>query len=1106
MEDEACCIRCPSPPRPAPLRQRAQLVAWLLGLCCFLLPGFQARVSAAPGTGIELPLRFEAVGQNGVIPNNVLSALAQDQKGFLWVGSAAGLLRFDGYNFRQLQLPALQAQQRGGASIDSRSLGFVRVLLSGRDGRLWIGSDSGGLVVHDPVNESTTLYRHDPAQPERTVPSGTVLALAEAPDGQIWLGTALQGLSRFDPVGQTFEHFRHEPGRAGSLPDNSVQTLLLDRQGTLWIGGLGGLARKAANSDRFEPVPLPGLGTGTGTAIVLRLHQAEDGQIWLGTQQGDLALIDPGSRRLRVIDATGPRGAVYAMAQAGPSQIWVGRAGGLELRAVSDGRLLQTLRHNPRNPSSLGGNEVRCLLQDRGGWMWVGGFGGGLQRHDADNQSIGVRKLDEDGDAVFDDPNARSLLELDSGEVWVGTTSQGIGVLDAQLKVRRQIDLRAALRRGPQEAVRVSTLARAPDGTVWVGVDSQLLRVDGQGRALQSLGVGQGRMRRTVFGREGELWIGTQDGLFQLPPGQNAARRISLAGGVALKGEVNAIAEGADGTLWVGGEAGLFLRPVGSSELQAVPMAPGQGLRNSIITGLLIDRRQRLWVDTATGLHQMSGWDGRQASFDAISDRKGIGGRSFGANLLDDERGRIWSQNYVYDPNRDHLYELTPADGADAGTSWFRSYTRLRDGRFLFGAGRGLLVVDPEKFEGWAYQPPVVATELRIDGQRMPAGALGSGLRLNPQQRSFSLEFSALDFSDPGRLRYAYQLEGYDRGWVNTSSAQRIASYSNLSPGRYLLKVRASNRSGLWSPQELTIPIWVQPAWWQTWWLRLALALLASGLLYALVRWRTGYLERRQRVLEERVRERTAELEALSAALQEKSRALEEKSLALEDLSLSDPLTGLRNRRFLAQHIEADVAMTLRRHEAQARQGGVLPEDADLVFFLIDIDHFKDINDRFGHAAGDRLLRQMRDRLRQVFRDTDYLVRWGGEEFLIVARGSPRSHAPELAERMRALVAEKPFVLDADGLVLHKTCSIGFACFPLSPQHPRALDWNRTVDVADAMLYAVKRGGRDGWMGVLQASSGSAQQLRERAAADWLQAEGVMRLSSPGLGAALKSG
>ncbi len=1074
-----------------------------LGLFGLLLVGLHARVSAAPGTGSDLPLRFEAVGQNGVIPNNVLSALAQDPQGFLWVGSAAGLLRFDGYNFRQLQLPA-QPAGAGLAAAEARSLGFVRVLLTGRDGRLWIGSDSGGLVVHDPARESTTLYRHDPAQPERSVPRGTVLALAEAADGQIWLGTALQGLSRFDPVQQRFEHFRHEPGRAGSLPDNSVQALLLDRQGALWIGGLGGLTRKAPDSDRFERIPLPGLGP--APAIVLRLRQAEDGQIWLGTQQGDLALIDPGTRRVQLIDQKGPRGAVYALAQGGAGQMWVGRASGLELRAVSDGRLLQTLRHNPRNPSSLGGNEVRCLLHDRGGWMWVGGFGGGLQRHDADNQSIGVRKLDEDGDAVFDDPNARALLELDHGEVWVGTTAQGIGVLDAQLKVQRQIDLRAALRRGPQEAVRVSTLARAQDGTAWVGVDSQLLRVDGQGRALQSLNVSQGRLRRTVLGREGELWIGTQDGLYQLPPGQSAARRITLAGGVALKGEVNAIVEGADGTLWVGGEAGLYLRPAGSGEFRPVPMAPGQGLRNTIITGLLIDRRQRLWVDTATGLHQMSGWDGRQASFDAISDRKGIGGRSFGANLLDDERGRIWSQNYVYDPNRDHLYELTPADGADAGTSWFRSYARLRDGRFLFGAGRGLLVVDPEKFEGWAYQPPVVATELRVDGARMPAGALSAGLRLSPQQRSFSLEFSALDYSDPGRVRYAYQLEGYDRAWVSTSSAQRIASYSNLSPGRYLLKVKASNRSGLWSPQELAIPLWVQPAWWQTWWLRLGLALLATGLLYALVRWRTGYLERRQRVLEERVRERTAELEALSAALQEKSRALEEKSLALEDLSLSDPLTGLRNRRFLAQHIEADVSLTLRRHEAQSRQGGALPDDADLVFFLIDIDHFKDINDRFGHAAGDRLLRQMRDRLRQVFRDTDYLVRWGGEEFLIVARGSPRSHAPELAERMRALVAEKPFVLDADGLVLHKTCSIGFACFPLSPQHPRALDWNRTVDVADAMLYAVKRGGRDGWMGVLQASTGSAQQLRERAAADWLQAEGVMRLSSTGLGAALKPG
>ena len=1063
-------------------------VAGLLALCAWAVPALAA--SAGPG---DLPLRFEAVGQNGVIPNNVMAALAQDQQGFLWVGSAAGLLRFDGYSFRQLQLSE-------GADGSRRSLGFVRALLVGRDGRLWIGSDSGGLAVHDPASERTQLYRHDPSRPEASVPPGTLLALAEAPDGQLWLGTALNGLSRFDPARQRSVHYRHQPGRAGSLPDNSVQALLLDRDGTLWVGGLGGLSRKPAGSEQFEPVALPtrprGAAARPAQPIVLRLHQAEDGQIWVGTQQGDLARVDPASLRVQSLDQGGVRGAVYALSQGGAGQIWVGRAGGLELRAVADGRLQQALRHNPRNASSLGGNEVRCVLRDRGGWMWVGGFGGGLQRHDADQLSIGVRKLDEDGDAVFEDPSARALLELDNGEVWVGTTAQGLGVLDASLRLRRQIDLRSALKRSADEPVRVSTLARARDGTVWVGVDAQLLRVDARGHALQSLNVAHGRLRRTVLSRSGDLWIGSQDGLYRLPGGQGPAVRHHLAGGVALEGEVSAIVEAEDGALWVGGEAGLFLRPAGSREFQTVPTVANQGLRNGIVTGLLIDRRQRLWVDTATGLHQMTAWDGRRASFDAISERKGIGGRAFGANLLDDERGRIWSQNYVYDPSRDHLYELTPADGADAGTSWFRSYARLQDGRFLFGAGRGLMVVDPERFEGWAYQPPVVASELRIDGERVSAGALAQGLLLNPQQRSFSLEFAALDYSDPGRVRYAYQLEGFDRSWLNTSATQRQASYSNLSPGHYLLRVRASNRSGLWSPHELAIPIQVQPAWWQTWWLRLALALGGAGLLYALVRWRTGFLERRQLGLEQRVRERTAELEALSTALRDKSLALEEKSLALEDLSLSDPLTGLRNRRFLAQHIEADVAMTLRRHEAQSRQGGPLPEDADLIFFLIDIDHFKDINDRFGHAAGDRMLKQMRDRLRQVFRDTDYLVRWGGEEFLIVARGSPRSHAPELAERMRALVAEQPFVLDADGLVLHKTCSIGFACFPVSQQHPRALDWNRTVDVADAMLYAVKRGGRDGWMGVLQASSGTAQQLRERAAADWLLAEGVQRLSS----------
>ena len=554
-------------------------------------------------------------------------------------------------------------------------------------------------------------------------------------------------------------------------------------------------------------------------------------------------------------------------------------------------------------------------------------------------------------------------------------------------------------------------------------------------------------------------------------------------GGEPLSGDVNALAEGADQGLWIGTESGLYHLPAGADRLRLVQALAGQELAHLSVVGLLMDRQQRLWIDTAIGLHLLKSWDGRSAAFERVSERLGVGGRAYGANLLQDRRGRIWTQQYVHDPQRGPpVYALTPSDGVDIGTGWFRSYAALQDGRMLFGGSRGLLVVTPDGFDGWTYAPPLVVSDLRIDGHHQAAGQVLRGLRLQPGQRSFSVEFAALDFSDPARSRYAYQLEGFDPGWVQTGADFRVASYGNLPPGAYTLKVRATNRSGSWSPHELALAVEVLPSWWQTWWFRAALlALLALG-LWGVVQLRTGFLRRRQLALEAMVRHRTAELETLSQSLQQ-------KTLALEESSLTDPLTGLRNRRFLTQHIEADVALALRHFEANAQRGLASPPEADLIFFLLDIDEFKSVNDQYGHGGGDAVLVQMRERLQPVFREADYLIRWGGEEFLIVARGTSREHAAELAERARAMVADHPFTL-ADGTALRRSCSVGFACFPLSTTQPRGLSWSEVIDLADAALYMAKKAGRNRWHGVQGGTASlnlAAQQGRpRRSMAQWM--------------------
>ncbi|MES2315951.1 MAG: sensor domain-containing diguanylate cyclase [Pseudomonadota bacterium] len=214
-------------------------------------------------------------------------------------------------------------------------------------------------------------------------------------------------------------------------------------------------------------------------------------------------------------------------------------------------------------------------------------------------------------------------------------------------------------------------------------------------------------------------------------------------------------------------------------------------------------------------------------------------------------------------------------------------------------------------------------------------------------------------------------------------------------------------------------------------------------------------------------RQVAATLKALSATqaqLLEKNLELEQAYRALEDVSLTDQLTGLRNRRFFLQHVDTDVGMTLRRYDDPLRKG-TERDDApgkDLVFFMVDLDHFKEVNDRHGHAAGDAVLVQMQERLREVFRETDYLIRWGGEEFLVLARATHRDDAKVVAERIRRAVADRSFIL-ADGTELAKTCSIGFACFPFVTEEPRLMSWSEVVELADQGLYLVKRSGRNGW-------------------------------------------
>ena len=1039
---------------------------------------------------------FTTVGDTRSINDGVVTALAQDERGLIWIGTTVGLVRYDGYQLRRV---AVGGKPETGAASKAAPGGssFVRTVLSAPSGVLWVGLDGEGLARLDTESQVWTRHSPDPKK-AGALTNGTVRALALGQDGALWVGTTGGGLHRLAPQASTFDNYTRA---SGALPDDRVQSLLVDSRGDLWVGTWSGLVRLRRGNQQFEPVwSDPSRSGSLAGRIVAMLGEAPDGRIWAGTRQGELVLIDPASgegvHAEQVPDLPGSRlsGATRsytAMTVTGPDEIWVSGANGVELRDSRDGRLVMRLVRDARKPWGLAANNVVALLRERSGSVWLGSYGGGLQRH-SPSSGLWVRRGEVDEHNILSNGDIRSLHQLRNGEIWAGMGERGVAVLDPQLRHIDQIlNNETAPGRAPGKALFkggvVGAITQSTDGSVWVGTDGGVYQFNPQRQLLRSYSAGQGRARRMLATADGSVWVGTQDGVYRRAAGGARFERLNLQEGGVLNGNVNALAEAADGRVWVGGNNGLYVVQPGGAGLQQVTSPPGQGLQQKVVLGLLVDRQQVLWVDANAGLHRMVAQADGQASFKLVAES---GGGSVGANLLDDAQGRIWTHQNVFDPRDGSRYELSPADGVDIGTGWFRSYARLADGRMLFGGSTGILVVQPEQFKPWVYSPPLVISELRLADERVPPG---TALTLTPTQRNFSVEFSALDFSSPERLRYRYRLKGFDADWIETRADFRVASYGNLPPGDYVLDMQGSNRTGQWSPQTLSLSINVLPAWWQTWWVRLLAVLAGSLVVWGLVQSRTAVLRRRQVELEAKVYERTAELENLS-------RELQLKSAALEASSLTDPLTGLHNRRFLNQYLDAEITQTLRSHEEHRQHGTPLAEGADIVFFILDIDHFKQVNDQHGHAAGDAVLVQMRQRLQLAFRQADYLVRWGGEEFLIVARATSRAQAQELAERACASVADAPFVL-ADGSLLRKTCSVGFAAFPLAPAWPTALEWPAVVDLADQALYAVKHNGRNGWLGLVKATAESADALREAAKqplAQWVASGAVQLVGAPG--------
>ena len=1029
----------------------------------------------------NLPIRFDRLSvEDGLSQSSVLSML-QDSEGFMWFGTEDGLNRFDGYQF---QIYSHDPSNSGSLSDD-----YTVALAEDADGNLWIGTHAGGVSRWIRETDSFERYRHDPADPS-SLPSDRIRTLMVDSQGRLWVGTRDAGLALFNRESKTFDRFLNDPTDPSSLSDGHVYALAEDESGGIWVGtdaGLDLLNRDAASFVRFsnDATDPKSLSDDKVRAITVGRNDL----VWIGTYAGGLNRFDRSNgtfahyRHDSNDRSSLSNDRVRSILEDDAGRLWIGTATGLNLLHRDSGDFSR-YAFDDTKPHSLPGNDVWTLLQDRGGILWAGTQAGGLGKWNPRSWSFGHHTADPLDPASLSQNMVTAFTEDRNGRLWIGTFGGGINVMDRVTGKFSHIQNDPTSARG-LPSNRVMALLRDRTDSIWIGtLDKGLSRYNPTTRSftyfrhdpeIESSLSSDGVMSLFEDSR-GNLWVGTFKGgldLYRRDTNSFAHHPHDpkgLAGPASPM--ITAIVEDTEGAIWAGTDGGGLSRfdPISDSwmHFENEENDPASLGAESVFS-LHVDASGRLWIGTVGGglatLEGLSATTGK-ARFRRYSVEHGLA-NDVVYGIESDGAGKLWlSTNRglsQFDPRTGKFRTYTRSHGLQGNEFNFGAHFSSPSGALVFGGLNGFNFFFPARLQRSTQVPPIVLTNVLklnqpVKGQG-PVSLLKS-LDLGYRDDMVTFEFAALDFTAPKENVFQYRLDGFNTDWVDVGKHHRV-TFTNLDAGDYVLQVMATSAEGVVSTANLEFPVTVAPAPWETWWAYAGYVMLAC--LIAAGIWRA---QRRRIEMEANYSQQLkVEVDEQTRTLAGQNSRLEDMNNMLLEASLTDSLTGLRNRRFLFEQVTKDIAMVRRRY-LDLEEGVENIKIFDLAFMMVDLDHFKAINDSCGHLAGDQVLLEIRDVFLKVVRDSDIVIRWGGDEFLIIARDSDPDKARVLADRIRAAVADAVFSLP-DGQIVRTTCSIGYACYPFVRSHPDRISWEQILTLADSALYEAKKAERNSWVGYL---------------------------------------
>ncbi|HEY9002414.1 MAG TPA: two-component regulator propeller domain-containing protein [Mucilaginibacter sp.] len=901
-----------------------------------------------------------AEGLSELNPN----CLLQDSRGFIWIGTADGLNRYDGYKFKIFRYDAK----------DNTSIGnnYVQDIIEDKQGNIWVATVGGGLNKFDRNTNRFHRYLHN-EKDKSSISSNFVSKVALDKSGKIWVATQKDGLNLFDPkTGKSTHYFNSNDST--SLSDNAIMTVYVDHENNVWVGtdneGLCLFNPGTNNFTRFKNEPSnPESISGNK---VTTLFEGSRHNLWVGTQGAGLNLYNSTTHTFKhfVHDPHNKNSLVHnsiqSIAEDDSHNLWIGTEnGGLSIYTPEWDQFL-SYYHDDVDNTTLANNSVDIILKDRAGNMWLSVFAGGIDLYKKNTSNFEHYKHNAQPNSLSND-FVLSLYEDKDYNIWIGTDGGGLNMFN--LKSNNF----TVYKNNPADKNSISgnnILDIKPDdqGNIWIGTWGNGVNVMNPATRKFKVFKHDPTNPNSISGDniyaiaqtpDKKIWLGSfGDGLNLYQPESNTFahfKNIEKDPTSLGSDRINSLLSDSKGNLWIGtDDAGLNLFDPQTNSFKRFPHNDHtNSISSNTVLDLYEDHLGSIWICTLSGLDK---FDPVTHHFTVFKTKDGLP-NDYAQAVLEDDKGHLWvSTNNgiaMYDPKTSKFQNYTTEDGLQGDE--FKQHAALKSstGAFYFGGVNGFNSFFPDHIVHTPYNPPLVLTDFEVFNKSVDVAkdkndpsplkkdiSETRSVTLSHDQSVISIEYASLDYLSPKKKNYAYVLEGFDKGW-NYVGNKNTAVYTNLPPGNYTFKVKSQNTSGEWS-KALSLKVTVVPPFWLTWWFETLAGVFVIASIYGFYRYRVRSIIKQKAKLEAEVKHRTAviqhqteELQAQSEDLQALNEELQAQSEELQSLNeelqtQSEELEDQKNQEYNARQ-EADKAnqaksifLATMSHEIRTPMNGVI--------------------------------------------------------------------------------------------------------------------------------------------------------------------------------------